>query len=563
MSKLKSQHFWIALPMILGLGSVTMLFGVLPKIMQDEYVYSSQARNLPFSEHSFSNYLFSWVMSGTKLCSGEGFYTCAKSINAVMFLVGILLVYLIAIKVLEWKLAIVATSVTALSPLAIQVSFFMPETMYFMIMTFSVWIALLASQKGSYWLWSLLGISLGLASLVKPHAIFLLPALMAFTYLIEARRPVETPRKKLLSSLIVGASFFASKAVVGFAFAGETGLRLFGGYGSPVEGASRVLSSETFNGQEVTLAGEATTSIQALIAVAGSHLLMHIAAMLLIAGIPLLLALRVLWRVLSIREPIGIASTMLLLTSLLALTMVILVPAFEGYVSASGQDHSSRLILRYYEFLIPLFVIAAFLIPKFVESPRRSRFFQATVVAIASLGFSVVFTSTFEGRYVDSTTLAGFSDSQGLLISLSIAVSLSAFIWAWKPDVGHRWISLGATPLLIATSMFVSQELLVRTTSNEAYFGFAGKSANKVLEQIPGEDIVVVGESRTAVFTTKFWIDKAYTKDLLLVAGSTLTNDSELIEGAKYLVVFDEIKLEGDFEMLQVGDGYRIAAIGK
>ena len=111
--------------------------------------------------------------------------------------------------------------------------------------------------------------------------------------------------------------------------------------------------------------------------------------------------------------------------------------------------------------------------------------------------------------------------------------------------------------------MFVSQELLVRTTSNEAYFGFAGKSANKVLEQIPGEDIVVVGESRTAVFTAKFWIDKAYTKDLLLVAGSTLTNDSELIAGAKYLVVFDEIKLAGDFEMLQVGEGYRIAAIGK
>ena len=557
------RHFWVLAPLVLGLGSVTMLFGVLPKIMQDEYVYSSQARNSPFGEHQLSNYLFSWVMSFTKLCSGESFYGCAKAINVLMFLVGILLVYLIAIRVLNQVWAVVVASITALSPLAIQTSFFMPETMYFMAMMFSVWIALVASEKGTYWLWGLLGVTLGLTSLVKPHAIFLLPALMAFTLLIEARRVGDAKKRKLMATLIVAAGFFVSKAAVGFAFAGVNGLRLFGGYESPVESTGRILRSETLNGQETSLAGQPTTGFEAFFNVASTHLFMHAAAMLLLAGIPLLLSLRVLWRILSTRETIGVASSIMLLTSLLALSMLLLVPVFEGYVTASGQDHSTRLILRYYEFLIPLFVIASFLVPRFVEPSRKSRFIQATLVASASLSFAGIFSSLFTGRYVDSTTLAGFEDARPILIAISIAIAISAFVWASNPVIGHFWISRGTIPLLLVTSMFVSQGLLVRTTSNEAYFGFAGKAANKALEFASGEDIVVVGENRAAVFTAKFWIDKSNIRDLLLVAGSTLSSDSELIAGVDYLVVFDEIKLSGDFELLQAGEGYRILAKGK
>ena len=140
-------------------------------------------------------------MSGTKICSGESFYGCAKAINVLMFLVGILLVYLIAIRVLDLVWAVVAASITALSPLAIQTSFFMPETMYFMAMMLSVLIALVASEKGTYWLWGILGITLGLTSLVKPHAIFLLPAFMAFTFLIEARRVGDAQRRKPMAHL--------------------------------------------------------------------------------------------------------------------------------------------------------------------------------------------------------------------------------------------------------------------------------------------------------------------------------------------------------------------------
>lgn len=561
--KLKTQHFWLVLPIVLGLGSVTMLFGVLPKIMQDEYVYSSQARNLPFDEHKFSNYLFSWVMSSTKFCSGDSFYTCAKSINALMFLVGILFVYAIAIKVLEAKWAVVATSITALSPLAIQVSYFMPETMYFLAMTITAWIAMVASEKGKMWLWGALGISLALTSFVKPHAIFLLPALMLFAYLIEARRADKSSINSFFAILGVTVAFFLSKFGVGFAFAGVDGLRLFGGYGSPIKSANRVIQSETFDGREVMLGGEPSTSIDAFLTVATSHLFMHAAVMLLIAGVPLLLALRVFWRVLTSRDSIGMASSFMLLTALLALTMLVLVPAFEGYVTAGGEDHSARLILRYYEFLIPLLVIAALLIPRFVESPKRFRFVQATLVAVASIGFAGFYLWQYPSRFVDSSTLAGFTDYKGVLIALSIAVAISAYIWAWRPNPGYLWISLGTTPLLIVTSMLVSQELLVRTSSNDAYFGFAGRAANAVLEEVEGQKIIVAGGNRAAVFSAMFWIDKAYTRDLVMEAGSLLASDAEILKGAEYLVVFDEIELSGEFDLLESGAGYRIMVIGK
>lgn len=253
MKNQKLNHFWLAVPLVLGLGAVTILFGILPKLMQDEYIYASQARNLPFSEHSFSNYLFSWVMGATKLCSGDSFYTCAKFINTTMFLAALIFVYLIAIRLLDQLWSVVVTSITALSPLAIQVSFFMPETMYFMVMTITVWLALVASEQGKYSLWVSVGAVLGLASLVKPHAIFLLPAIAVFALMVEVRRAEGTLKKYVYPPLLIIASFFITKAILGFAFAGNEGLRIFGGYGSLFESATKVIENRTLNNQETSL----------------------------------------------------------------------------------------------------------------------------------------------------------------------------------------------------------------------------------------------------------------------------------------------------------------------
>lgn len=545
------QKLWGLLPLVIGLGAASGVFGVLPQIMQDEYIYSSQARNLPFSEHRFANYLFSWVMGGTKLC-GTDFYGCVKVINTGVFLIGVFFTLLIASKYLSFYWAVFVASVTALSPLAVQVSFFMPETMYFTVMAISIWVALKASDKSLWWVWSVVGVSLGLAALVKPHAIFLVPAFVVFAFLIDFRKFNSNWLRAFASGVSVALGFVVGKLALGFAFAGEQGLRFFGGYGSPVERISEVVDGGTSEGNS------SNSALETFLSVLGSHLAGHIAVLALLAGIPVLLALRVTFRILKTREPIGEASGFLLLISLSTLSMLALVPTFEAYVSASGDDHSLRLILRYYEFLIPSFLVAAMLLPRFVEPGKLVRFIQAILVSVLSLVFTAVYPALIDTKFADSSFLPGFEDNPALFLGFGVVVSGASIYWAINPDLGALVLARGALPALLIASMLLSQNLLVRSSSQPAYFDLAGQQAREVLKDVPGEDMVVIGQKRTEVFTVMFWIDKAPIDDELIFGESF---DLAEVVDETHAVVLGNVQISGTYSVLQAGDGYQVIEI--
>lgn len=552
--KFRAQQLWSLLPPLLAAWASASLYGVLPQIMQDEYIYSTQARNAPFELHPYSNYFFSWVMSGTKVC-GVDFYSCTKAINTIVFVIGVLFTLLIAARYLSLGWAVFVASVTALSPLVIQTSFFMPEAMYFTVMTMSIWVTLLASKKGTWWLWGLAGMSLGLAALVKPHAIFILPAVVIFAFIVELRRTEKVLKVAIPFGTSVATGFLISKLGLGFIFAGSAGLKFFGGYGSPVERISDLAADDSENAAEAT-----TSAFEVLLSVASAHLVAHLAVLALLAGLPLLLALRVTIRVLKTKEPIGEASSFLFLIAVVTLSMMALVPTFEAYITAEGDDHSLRLILRYYEFLIPSFLISAFMLDRFVEPGRISRFIQATGVSALAVGLAFVYPALIDTKFADSSFLAGLEDSPGVFVGLAVVVSATSMYWAINPNRGAFVLSRITLPLLLVVSTFLSQDLLVRSSSQPAYFDLAGQQAREVLEVVPGEDIVVIGQKRTEVFTVKFWIDKARIDDELVFGESF--DLAEVVEET-HAVVLGNVQISGTYSVLQAGDGYQIIEILK
>ena len=240
-AKLRAEHSLVLVPLVLALWSISRVWTVLPSIMQDEYIYTSQAKNLPFAEQFYSNYLFSLVMGITNQCGTE-FYTCTKTINSFFFLATVVFTLLIALRFLTFKWSVFAASVTALSPVAIPVSYFMPEAMYFAMMTLTIWLTLVVSKAQPLWLWVLPGLSLGATALVKPHAIFMLPAFTVFAFIFVYKKCSSSWIKALVSSAAVVSGFMVSKLGLGFAFAGTAGLKFFGGYGSPVGAIAGVVS---------------------------------------------------------------------------------------------------------------------------------------------------------------------------------------------------------------------------------------------------------------------------------------------------------------------------------
>jgi phosphoglycerol transferase len=554
-AKLRAEHSLILVPFVLALWSISRVWNVLPSIMQDEYIYTSQAKNLPFAEQFYSNYIFSFVMGLTNYC-GDEFYACTKSINSVFFIGTVLFVFLIAARFLTFRWSVFAASVTALSPIAIPVSYFMPETMYFTMMTVTIWLTLLVSRKDSGILWIVSGLSLGATALVKPHAIFMLPAFAIFALIFVYKKSAGSWLQSLIATTAVVAGFMITKLGLGFAFAGTEGLKFFGGYGSPVGALTGAAAAE-----EVSVGGEAAvrSGLEVLVSVASIHLVTHASAMLLLAGIPLFLSFRVSYSVVKTKAPIGEVSSLFVLVALLTVSMIGVVALFEAYVTASGDDHSDRLILRYYEFLIPQFVVMGLLLPRFTDSERILRIIQGSIIVAASMFFTIYYPPTFDKQYADASTLPGMGDSQGFFVFVGLFVSSAVIFWIVNPERGNVVFGRFIMPAVLILALVLSQNKLIEINGTPAYFDQAGWDSRTFLQDVPGYRILVVGQTRTEVFTVKFWIDEANIKDLLVGDGSVIGEDS--VVETDYVVTLGNMELGFSHEVVTEGDGYKLVEV--
>lgn len=555
---LKNSLKWFSLivPISLALFSISRVWTVLPSIMGDEYIYSTQARNLPFAEHSYSNYLFSWFMGFTKYCGPE-FYTCTKAINSVFFLATVALVLLIALRLLSFWQSIFVASIAALSPIAIPVSYFMPESMYFFMMTLAIWVALTISTKPNWWIWSSLGLVVGLASLVKPHAIFVAPAFLMFALFIQRNNVINLKKYSFFKSVLsYGLGFALGKFALGFVFAGSSGLRLFGGYGSPVEALTSAANREIGNSvpEEPLQSG-----LSILLQVGSTHVLAHLAAVFLLAGIPLLVGTVTTFRAISSKQRIEGDKLLSVLVVFITTSMILVVAVFEAYVTAVGDDHGDRLIMRYYEFLIPIFAVLGFTFANSLELGRKARMSIGALVTGFSMFFVIFYPVVFQKQFADSSTMPGISTNSALYLVLGLAVTSSVIVWIENPKIGAPIISWLVIPAVLVSSMLMSQSRLIETNGTAAYFDVAGKSSAEILSLVDGDKILVVGKSRTEVFTVKFWIDRANIRHYLVGEGSILRED--LVSGVEYIVVLGAISIDIPSEVIRKGEGFTILKI--
>jgi phosphoglycerol transferase len=564
--KIDRAYFWLVLPLIAAIFSISRVWNVLPAVMQDEYVYSMQARFTPFAEQLYPNYLFSWLYSGTNLC-GDGFYTCGKSLNVIFFLATLAFIFLIAQRLLGVTWAAMIATVAALSPMHVYVSYFMPEAMYFAFITASIWLVLIAGQKHTFVWWAISGVALGLSALVKPHALFTLPAFLLFAVLIAWRAEAGSLAKGLLAGAGQLGAFAAIKFGLGFVIAGPSGLTLFGtSYESSLNQFVSESAAADLNAESVAnLAAPrsevsgAEQSAPGFFDVFVPHSLAHLALLLSVAGIPLLLSMSVLKDAVLKKQAVSASSQFLLLIGLLSISFALVVGAFEGVVTQLGDDHSSRIITRYYEFLIPLLLIAAAVFGKFVEPKIGVRLIQSGLV-FAALIFGWIYLSGIKQSFADSILLSGYLSNGAVVPIVSIIGILVALIWIFSKGAGSKLIVYVATPLVLLIAGFASQaHLLSQVGTNVAYFDVAGQKAKPLLADVEGDKIMIIGSVRYQNFTTKFWIDKPGIKDLSLPESETA--DVSAFTDIDYVILVGTAKISGAADVIDQGEGYAIAKL--
>jgi hypothetical protein len=356
--------------------------------------------------------------------------------------------------------------------------------------------------------------------------------------------------------LSYGLGFALGKFALGFVFAGSSGLRLFGGYGSPVEALTSAANREIGDSvpEEPLQSG-----LLILLQVGSTHVLAHLAAVFLLAGIPLLVGTVTTFRAISSKQRIEGDKLLSVLVVFITTSMILVVAVFEAYVTAVGDDHGDRLIMRYYEFLIPIFVVLGFTFANSLELGRKARISVGALVTGFSMFFVIFYPVVFQKQFADSSTMPGISTNSALYLVLGLVVTSSVIVWIENPKIGAPIISWLVIPAVLVSSMVMSQSRLIETNGTAAYFDVAGKSSAEILSLVDGDKILVVGKSRTEVFTVKFWIDRANIRHYVVGEGSILRED--LVSGVEYIVVLGAISIDIPSEVIRKGEGFTILKI--
>lgn len=525
----------------LGLYVFTRISGVLPTVFGDELVYQRASYSQGASSY-LGNGLFS-ALYGLTASYGLDSYQYVKFIN-VLFLVGVgFSVYLYSRQSLDfvWALAFGAASIVG--PLSVYASFFMPEVMFsFLISLFLGLFALFWSKSGTKMSWGwLLAASLVLAaaSAVKPHALFLAPIALVF---ISVRSGAVG--KRFLELLAFTVVLVVGNVLVTQLLGPEGASPLFGDYfGGAVSFLGNSAWPEILDSPGAPDGVEANTASSSLLVLAGSQVLLNLFASLAFVGLPVGVLLA---SVFVLRNSASF--------SLIALAFLItVVAAFTVYVTLTGDDHSDRVLLRYYEWLFLFIYIDA--ASTLLSMKNRETRFDAVVFAFGIIQVGSIW--AIQGLEIDFQV----SDSiflAGLGLNLDSPYALSGIIIIGFYLLIRRLIR----PHVVVTSVaflgffvlgFSSQQSQIDMNSKISGSDLAGIFLYENPELLATRAGAIVGADRTLNQAVRFW-SREYDLELYTVAPESPIEVSDN-ESPKVVVALDSVTLNTSKRVKVIHEG--------
>ena len=534
---------------------------ILPAVMQDEYIYSMQARKIPLADLEYPNYLYSLVFSSTNAC-GINYYSCAKNLNLVFFAGFVAIIFFLSRHFLGKWWAFGLSIATLLSPLGAYTSLFMPESMYFFFALLSVVVLWWAADRGLWWQYFIAGAAVGLTALVKPHALFL--AAGAVMFLVAIHSKAWTKLGVAVGAYVGGT--LATKFAIGLILAGPKGLTLFGSnYTSTLNNFTEDLRSS--GAPESLSAGGAQMAAAAgggnLIADFLGQTIFQIgwqsAAVFLLAGGWIAVVLGSLWRYES-EDELGERRFGQLVLIMLG-SMVLVIAAFAAMVTILGDDHSNRLLLRYYEFLIAPLAIGAIAVAKHSAKGNVVSWIAGGLTAvIGALGFLVWFPG-LRPQFADSPIMMGVTFTEvsgGLAVALALGLGAAAFLTSRV-----RLLALGyLTIFSLVVFGFSSVNRLHAQASTISPIDSAGIFARDYLAGVEPSKIHFIGTNRQLTLASIFWLDKPDVQHTL-VGPLTRVAENQVPDEVEWVVLLGGALLEEQPRFVLNGNGWSLANISQ
>lgn len=557
-----SPRIWDAITLIMlgmsGFYLFSRVESINPAILGDEYLYSMNSRKTEFwgtlTAGDFSNYLFNFVYSSTNIC-GSSFYSCVKGLN-IFFLLGFCAVlYWIGVKFLpRWLSCSLAIS-ASLSPLSVYSSLFLPESMYFFFMAIVFALVLQALLTYQWQFWMAAGAAIGLASISKPHAWLSAIAIVITAVIVGMSRSDVGLRRTIMSGVVWLSSAVVVRTILGFILAGPQSLGFFGQYISP-DTLRPIQEAALEGGGEGTAQGlVGSGELQGALGLFWSQLQINGFAIVSLMGLSIVGIAAGVIRESQKRERsiVGLAS---LLSLIWLITILIEIVLFTGWVTGGGDDHTLRILMRYYDFLLPILpIVAAGVFYRRVAESLQVYWRWAIgllIAAISSTAFSGFF-GNLQIQIADAPWLAGLVVNSFVYESTSIALVISLLVFAAFP----RYI---LAPFL-ALSIFVSvgtgfqiQDQYRNFRAIDSAEDIAGRYLHENFDPSELEASVVIAPSRFEATNVTFWADSPSLRYEIVTLGQAQLWQAPA--GAKFVVVLDGLQIQGDYRTRFEGEGF-------
>ncbi len=540
------QTFSWVVPVV-GLGVIwvmTRIMTVLPKILGDELIYSNNARHTALADSSVPNYFFNLLYSTTSNFD-YGFYTAAKIYNLV-FLIGFAaVVYFAARLIAKPGVSFVVALIALLGPISAYASYFTPEMMFYFGCALVIYFALRFHARTGFAKWALLGFGLGLVTLVKPHALFLAAPLLAYIVYLAFKGEGNGWLKSLARVTGFGLALVVTKFAIGYAFAGEKGLSIFGG-------SYDASASSAINSGGAAIGGAVTDPNVAVIAAGGAvgttvwQVLFHISYMLMFFAVPLILTgIQTVRAFRTKGEPSETTKvSFFLFVALIALVLVSAV--FVAYSSAFGETLQNRVMIRYYEYLIPFLPLTLLPLGNHIPKLGKAAKWSILVGAVIWLMIALPNMSTIvPGLFTDSSMMASAIKSGiPLAVFAALGVGMLAY-WLFKPEVGAQAWLYGFAPLIILVYAISTYTNMTVPSSNVGQYTGSSRWVHDNISDKDRENIVVIGNNLQNVQAAQLWLDTPTSTGQMVAEGQEV-NINDFPEKGQLILAIGKVALTGD-----------------
>jgi hypothetical protein len=239
--------------------------------------------------------------------------------------------------------------------------------------------------------------------------------------------------------------------------------------------------------------------------------------------------------------------------------MVIIIVIFTGWLTGGGDDHTTRVLLRYYDFLfilVPLAGLAVFV----SKAVNMQNVFIRWALAIA---FGAVITNSFTGNFANLTIqIADAPNLAGLVVNLetfngvAVTMALALAVYATFPQY-TKWAFAALLPFSMIAAGWQIQDQYQGFRGTLSAADKAGQYVQANLSEQEKGNIHILATSRFDATNVAIWVDEPQLDYELGQSGSVYNTDWAPAN-TSWIVALDGITVEGATISSFSGEGFKL-----